>query len=626
MTKLIYFAVLLTSLAMLACKKEVNDPLPDKDQTNNEIPEYLAFDSLILTDLSDFQTTGDNWSVAGAVWSDYQESHHLQTHDGTGVLVNIPSTEHSQNIATKFEHGDLEIRFEAMIPNGSNSGVYFQGRYEVQLFDSWGVESPSFSDLGGIYQRWDETRPEGRKGYEGVSPILNAGTAPGLWQRFHILFRAPRFDQTGQKISNAKFEFVYLNDQLIHENVEVSGPTRAHQETGEAARGPLYFQGDHGPVAFRNIHYKSYGLDTLVLSDLSFQLFEGKYDHIPDFDTLTPTNTGTVDYFNLDSVTALSEGFAVVFEGNLLVPAEGMYLFETTIDDGGDLFIDSQLVVHNEGEPGRGIERGLVHLTKGSHPLKMTFYQDVWSSTLLVYYEGPGISRRSIGSFRKKAGWEIARENQPLLILEKPDTPALLRSFVMVGKDKLTHTISVGDPTGLHYSYDLTYGVLVKCWKGTFADVTDMWRGRGESQVLQPQSPSIFPTRVFPLAKIQSPDSHWPEFDQETVRYKGYRIDKHGRPVFRYTFFDLQIEDQIIPHEETKLTRTISLEVNPPGQIYLTLGNAPEILYLANGLYSMDGQYYLECNEPDLLIRHQGDRDELIAPLRGISFSYNLRW
>jgi hypothetical protein len=70
-----------------------------------------------------------------------------------------------------------------------------------------------------------------------------------------VIFQAPRFDQEGKKISNAKFIKVVFNGIVIHENVEVTGPTRAatYEQVPETPKGPMMLQGDHGPVAYRNI-------------------------------------------------------------------------------------------------------------------------------------------------------------------------------------------------------------------------------------------------------------------------------------------------------------------------------------------------------------------------------------
>ena len=82
---------------------------------------------------------------------------------------------------------------------------------------------------------------------------MNASLAPGKWQSFDIVFRAPRFDESGKKTANAVFEKVIHNGVVVHENAELTGPTRGGYGK-EKPVGPLRLQGDHGPVAYRNIY------------------------------------------------------------------------------------------------------------------------------------------------------------------------------------------------------------------------------------------------------------------------------------------------------------------------------------------------------------------------------------
>ncbi|EMI40801.1 DUF1080 domain-containing protein [Rhodopirellula sp. SWK7] len=154
---------------------------------------------------------------------------------------------------TANEFGDVSLRMEFTIPKNSNSGVYFMGRYEIQVYDSFGKENVDYSDLGGLYQRWidDQSLPLEQRGYEGVAPNSNASKAPGQWQTMEVVFRAPRFDHAGKKIENAKFISVKINGKLVHENIEAKGPTRAHPLKDEASTGPIAIQGDHGPIAIR---------------------------------------------------------------------------------------------------------------------------------------------------------------------------------------------------------------------------------------------------------------------------------------------------------------------------------------------------------------------------------------
>ena len=192
-----------------------------------------------------------NWMAAGGITLNPSDPKKFSITPGAGVLVNGAAGP-TVNLITESEHGDVEAHIEFAVPKGSNSGVYFQGRYEIQVLDSWGVERPQYSDCGGIYQRWKDD-----KGFEGHAPRVNASKAPGEWQKFDVVFRAPRFDASGKKTENARFVKVTQNGQVIHENVELTGPTRsATYENDEKPKGPIMLQGDHGPVAYRNLQLK----------------------------------------------------------------------------------------------------------------------------------------------------------------------------------------------------------------------------------------------------------------------------------------------------------------------------------------------------------------------------------
>jgi hypothetical protein len=157
-------------------------------------------------------------------------------------LCNI-ATKHgdSVDIYSKQKFGSCLIELEVMVPKGSNSGIYVMGEYEVQVFDSSGKADDKMGpgDMGAIYGA--------------AVPKVNACKAPGEWQKYVIEWQAPKFDATGKKTANAKFIKVELNGKVMHENLEMPGPTPSGVTGKEAAEGPIMFQGDHGPVAYRNI-------------------------------------------------------------------------------------------------------------------------------------------------------------------------------------------------------------------------------------------------------------------------------------------------------------------------------------------------------------------------------------
>ena len=190
---------------------------------------------------------GDQWSTANAVALDADDPSKFAITPGVGVFVNCVSGK-TENLVSKEKFGDVEAHIEFTAPQGSNSGIFFMGLYEVQVADSFGKEEIAFSDCGGFWGRKIDGEWVG-----GTPPLVRACEAPGVWQSFDVKFRAPRFDDAGNKVENARFLEVRHNGTVIHQNVEMLGPNSAHMDIPEAALGPLMLQGDHGPVAYRNV-------------------------------------------------------------------------------------------------------------------------------------------------------------------------------------------------------------------------------------------------------------------------------------------------------------------------------------------------------------------------------------
>ncbi|RPI02417.1 MAG: DUF1080 domain-containing protein [Calditrichaeota bacterium] len=200
---------------------------------------------------SRWQSEIGEWKCVGDVFQNPDQLQRLSILPGQGVVVN-GANGNTRHLISRDEFGDIRLHIEFLIPQESNSGIYFMGRYEIQIRDSYHNDSHyAGNECGGIYQRWDETREP--KGFEGVSPRVDAAKAPGQWQWFDVVFRAPHFDQNGHKIRNACFEKVYHNGFLIHQDIEISGPTRSSLFEDEKPQGPLMLQGDHGAVAYRNL-------------------------------------------------------------------------------------------------------------------------------------------------------------------------------------------------------------------------------------------------------------------------------------------------------------------------------------------------------------------------------------
>lgn len=201
--------------------------------------------------LDAFAGKTDGWTWAKAVTLDRANPKKLKFEAGSGVLVNGEKGT-ARDLYTKEKYGDAEIHVEFLIAKGSNSGVKFHGHYEVQITDSAGKKELTGDDCGGIYPR-AELKPRYRHIDKGIAPKVNAAKGPGEWQTLEATFLAPRFDKDGKKTANARIVKATLNGQVIHEDRELLTPTGSNHTRPEVATGPLMLQGDHGPVAFRNV-------------------------------------------------------------------------------------------------------------------------------------------------------------------------------------------------------------------------------------------------------------------------------------------------------------------------------------------------------------------------------------
>jgi hypothetical protein len=192
-------------------------------------------DAVILFDrgnLNQFSSVKENtsvpWKVRGAIFT---------VVPGTG------------DIQTKQLFGDIQLHVEFKIPRSAqkregqksgNSGIYFMGKYEVQVLNSY----------------INETYPKGQAGavYEQYAPLVNASLKPGEWQVYDIVFKAPTFDNNGSLIK-PPYLTVFHNGVLIQNHVEVSGATTSYNKElpEKTAKGPLMLQEHNNDVSYRNI-------------------------------------------------------------------------------------------------------------------------------------------------------------------------------------------------------------------------------------------------------------------------------------------------------------------------------------------------------------------------------------
>jgi hypothetical protein len=151
-----------------------------------------------------------------------------------GILVNDPVQPEGErhisygNLRTVDEFEDFNLKLEVNVPKGGNSGVYLRGIYEIQVSDSYGKNLDSHN-MGGVYSR--------------ITPTVNAEKPAGKWQKMDITLLD-------------RHVTVKLNDKVIIDNQPLMGCTGGALWSDEFKPGPIYLQGDHSAIKYRNIVLK----------------------------------------------------------------------------------------------------------------------------------------------------------------------------------------------------------------------------------------------------------------------------------------------------------------------------------------------------------------------------------
>lgn len=583
------------------------------------ITTSTAQTAVSLSDLSFFKTPAKSWSIVGDVTADLAKPEFMSPAPGAGVLLNLIVNKNGADLYSNAEFGDIDLEMDYMMSKNANSGIYLQGRYEYQLFDSWLVKKPTSADNGGIYER-EGTGPNGTGGYQGHAPRQNVSRAPGLWQHVKISFQAPRFNSGGQKVENAKMLRVDLNGVMIHENIDLEGPTRGGgNPDSEKPLGPLRLQGDHGNVAFRNIRITTFDKPVPVLSEIKYAVYKGRYNADNDITKLQTASQGSLLSLSASTINNLPNEFFIKYTGTLKIDVAGTYAFNVAVPGGRGILKVNGLSAANRQRTAE------FTLPTGNLPFELLYIkgEDWKNRSLSIMVTGPGIRQFILGDPVPIEGYAT----DPIYVEAPVNT--ILRSFVNLSPGVTSvHAVSVGSPEQVHYTYDLDCGGIVLAWRGGFLDATPMWHNRGNGSsvpvgaVVKMGKPALFLSK---MANVQAPWSS--DTTGSGFRPRGYKLNKADVPTFLYQLDGSMVEDAItVIGAGQGLRRDITVK-NAAPNLYARLAEAGSIQAMEGGLYIIENKsYYLRIDDAGgakAVIREINGRQELLIPVQS-KLSYTM--
>jgi hypothetical protein len=594
------------------------------------LPMWLcAQQEIPLNDMSFWnQKDKTNWQIVGDATADLNTHEALTTAAGKGVLANLPTPQNRGNLLSVAEYGDVDVSFDFMMANHSNSGFYLMGRYEVQMLDSWGVKTPNSGDCGGIYKRRRFTADKKEVLYEGHAPRQNACFAPGLWQHFDISFQAPRFDASGKKTANAKLIKVVMNGIIMHENLELTGPTGGPISETEAATGPFMIQGDHGPVAFKGFKITHFNGQAPTINPINFKVFYGNFKDANGFlNNKTPDTTGVISELNWE-VSREKNEFAEVFNSSLNIPKTGIYSFTFKAGGNAALKINGTALMPEQRQYPWTTRTASMKLEAGKANVEiMTYKNEGWVAPILgLWVNGEDFRAMSFHNFSSLLA---GAPHDPILMEARENV--VFRSFMDIKKNnksrRIVHGVHVGSPEQLHYTFDMDKAALVQIWKGNFLNTAPMWDDRGDGSS-QPTGAKLIlgnnPSIVTEGSKTNLIDTIYPDAH---YRQLGYDINDAGLPTFRYQIYGAEMTDESRNTEGGKfLTRTIN-NTNSAPNLSVRLAIAKEIIKMNDDTFIIDNKsYYLKVlNGAKTTIEKVGDVSILMTPLTN-KVQYSIMW
>lgn len=535
-------------------------------------------------------------------------------------IVDLDPMGNNENNATPIEsttgtllsdHEELTLRLSFRTQGGGEGVLALQGKYELQL--------PSLM-IGEL------------------KPTMAIQSGDSIWQDLEVQFIPARNGNP------ALLAGVYLNGSPVYYQQPLP-------ET-DAPTGPLTFTSENGSVELTDVFYTPVAGRSSVINqdgvvELNVPVLHYDYYHLPKgsktfsgWDSQQPVKSGYINRVDLYNIGDQTTDYAIRFTGTLNIPETADYYFKTWGTGNTTFSLNGRSIAEHAGAPGDWDDADSLRLEAGDYPFELRIVQhNGWNVNRISYRKaGTDEPLRFLNAMEERVA--IATPSgSTVRELKTDDEPYILRSFLYFPAPKLyeaaqkrTHVVSVGEGDGPHYSVDLQTGALLQVWRGPFADVHNMWDGRGEPQVMKPLG-QVVPFDGSPLF-APSATEPWPSApglnEEDDIDHDAYVLDEAGRPTFNYLGYDHSFSDQIIP-DGKGLLRHISHTAGGNSEYFTQLVAAKSITETAPGEYFLRGPgLRLTITSYDgnqITLQRSGGLERLIAqlPAKG-HVEYRMDW
>lgn len=526
----------------------------------------------------------------------------ITSSESTHPYLVYTSNNNGEALKTSWQYKDLHVKMQFALGTGSRIAVQIYDDYELLLSH----DNPE--TVSGTLMRMDSIvhTPYNRNHRKSV-----------VWQSFSIDAQV----DTGKNI--LQINEIYLNQNLIHHDLSLPLNTENGTEW-HLSWIPL-----GGPLVIRNVEYltpelqeQQQNMAPVFIDNLSYAYYEGEgWEKLPDFSQLNVIESGDTELFNINNLRQRNQFYGIVFTGNLKMSADAELKIWLASDDGSKLWINDSLLIDHDGTHGAEEKLGQIQLEKGSYPFELQYFQGSGGSALQLFYQINDQERKPLHNVVEE---RTRFDPDPAYILTAEYEPFLQRGFVgypqylgQASDNKFTHTISVGNPSGVHYNYDMASGSLLQIWRGDFINVQTMWHNRGPDQTAVPLAEVINPSFSTNWQLLSGKRKPWPDTlaNPSHFKFQFYELNEKGAPSFHYQWKDANVVDAVNP-TENGLQRTIEIS-NPPANLWFAISRGKDIIPIEKNLYSVaDPGYFLKIKEikgMNTLLRDNGNQKELLA-------------